>query len=177
MKSEYESNGYIFEMKIQEVTELTPEMMFWDGVPVCVSMDIENKGIGAGNTGIQTGCMQNLIVRTDFEDRINKVSFPEIVHEMAKERKGLFVWDLSILIDKNGKMFFGEYCSQRFGWDCFPTELAMASDEEGSMAATPFFSALIHKKNPFRKKFGAGVRILNIGRGGRMIEEGEVNVG
>lgn len=174
MKSEYESHGYILEQKIQEVTELTPEIMFWDGVPVCVSLDIENKGIGAANTGIQTGCMQNLICRTDFEDRINKIAFPAIVHEMAKERKGLFVWDLSILIDKEDNLFFGEYCSQRFGWDCFPTELAMASNENNSKTATPFFAALINKKNPFRKQFGAGVRILNIGRGGKMIEDGVI---
>ena len=177
MKSEYESSGFILEEKIQEVTELTPEIMFWDGIPVCVSVDIENKGIGAGNTGIQTGCMQNLIVRTEFEDRLNKIAFPEIVHEMAKKRKGLFVWDLSILIDKEGTMFFGEYCSQRFGWDSFPTELAMASNDNNSKIATPFFAALINRKNPLRKKFGAGVRILNIGRGGKMIGDGAIEIG
>lgn len=176
MKTEYESHGFILEQKIIDMVELTPEIMFWDGVPVCVSLDIENKGIGAGNTGIQTGCMQNLIVKTEFEDRLNKIAFPEIVHEMAKERKGLFVWDLSILIDKKGRMFFGEYCSQRFGWDCFPTELSMAKDDHESMVATPFFSALIHKKNPLRYKFGVGVRILNIGRGGKAIEDGSIEV-
>ncbi len=176
MQSEYEQNGYILEMKIQEVTELTPEIMFWDGVPVFTSLDIENKGIAAGNTGTQTGCMQNLIVRTEMEDRINKIAFPEIVHEMAKERKGLFVWDLSILIDKKGRMFFGEYCSQRFGWDSFPTELGMAGDEDGTQIATPFFAKLIRRKNPLRVKFGAGVRILNIGSGGKMIDEGTVKV-
>lgn len=175
MKNEYEENGFILEPRILEPIELTPEIMFWDGVPVCTSMDIELKTIGAGSA-VQTGCMANLIIKTDFKDRINQIAFPEIVHEMAKKRTGLFVWDLSILIDKNGKMFFGEYCSQRFGWDSFPTELAMSSDEDGSKVVTPFFSSLLYKKNPLRKTFGVGVRMLNIGSGGKMLDEGTVEV-
>lgn len=176
MQKDYESNGFILEQKIQDVTELTPEMMFWDGVPVMASLDIENKAIGAGNIGVQTGCMTNLIVRTDFKDRINELAFPEIVHEMAKKHKGLFVWDLSILIDKKGRLFFGEYCSQRFGWDCFPTELAMCADDDGTKVATPFFAAIVNGKNPMRKLYGAGVRLMNIGPMGHMIEGGTIEV-
>ncbi len=176
MQKDYESNGFILEQKIQKVIELTPEIMFWNGIPITVSLDIENKTIGSGNIGIQTGCTQNLIVKTKFEDRLNKIAFPEIVHEMAKKRTGLFVWDLSILIDTKGRMFFGEYCSQRFGWDCFPTELAMSGDDEGSKIVTPFFASLLYKKNPLRKNYGAAVRIMNVGPYGKMIEEGGVEV-
>ncbi len=176
MKSEYESHGFILEMKIQNMIEITPEIIFIDGAPICTSVDIENKGIGAGNTGIQTGCMQNLIVRTNIEDRINKIAFPEKVYELAKEHAGMFVWDISLLIDKEGTMWYGEFCSNRLGWDAFPTELAMAADDEGDKVATPFFSALMVKKNPFRFKYGAGVRMLNIGRGGKMIADGSIEI-
>lgn len=175
MKGEYEQNGFILEPRILEPIELTPEIMFWDGVPICTSLDIELKTIGAGSA-VQTGCMANLIVKTDFEDHINKIAFPEIVHEMAKKRTGLFVWDLSILIDKKGKLFFGEYCSQRFGWDSFPTELAMSADDEGSKVCTPFFASLLYKQNPLRKTYGMGIRLLNIGSGGKMVERGTVEV-
>lgn len=173
MKKDYETNGFILEQKIQDVIELTPEAIFVDGTLVMTSLDIENKGIAAGNTGVQTGCMQNLIIRTEIEDRINKIAFPEIVHEMAKERTGLFIWDLSILIDNKGDMYFGEYCSQRFGWDSFPTELTMSADNEGKISN--FFASLIYKKTPLRKKFGSGVRLLNIGSNGHLVE-GTVSV-
>lgn len=175
MKSEYEECGFILEPRILEPIELTPEIMFWDGLPICTSLDIELKTIGAGSA-VQTGCMANLVVKTNFDDRINKIAFPEIVHEMAKKRSGLFVWDLSILIDKKGKLYFGEYCSQRFGWDSFPTELAMSADDEGSKVVTPFFSSMLYKKNPLRKNYGVGVRLLNIGSGGHVVKEGTVEV-
>lgn len=175
MKGAYEENGFLFEPRIIDPIELTPELIFCDGVPVQVSLNIELKNIAQGSA-VQTGCMANLIVKTDFEDRINKIAFPEIVHEMAKKRKGIFAWDLSILIDKKGKMFFGEYCSQRFGWDSFPTDLTMSADDEGSKVATPFFSSLLHKKNPMRKKFGFGVRMLNIGSQAKLIQEGTIQV-
>lgn len=174
MKSEYEQNGFILEQKIQNMIEITPEMIFMNGVPICSSIDIENKGIGAGNVGVQTGCMQNLIVATDIDDKINKIAFPEKVRELAKKHTGVFVWDISLLIDKNGTMWYGEFCSNRLGWDSFTTELAMACEDDSTTIATPFFSALKVGKNPLKKKYGAGVRMLNIGRGGKMIADGKV---
>lgn len=175
MKKEYEENGLMLEPRILEPIELTPEMVFVDGVPVVISLDIEIKNIGIGSS-VQTGCMANLIVRTDIEDRINKIAFPEIVHEMAKKRKGLFCWDISLLIDKKGTMYFGEFCSQRFGWDSFPTELVMSADDTHSKVVTPYFAALLYKKNPLRKQFGVGVRMLNIGTNGKLVDGGIVEV-
>lgn len=175
MQGEYEENGYILEPRILEPIELTPEIQFVDGVPLFTILDIEIKTIGAGSA-IQTGCTANLIVKTDIKDRINHLAFPEKVYEMARERKGLFCWDLSMLIDKKGKIFFGEFCSQRFGWDSFPTELVMSSDDDGSKVVTPFFSSMMYKKNPIRKTYGVGVRLLNIGSGGKLIDGGTITI-
>lgn len=175
MKKDYEENGFLLEPRIIDPIELTPQQIWFDGVPVFTDLDIEVKTIAQGSA-IQTGCVTMLNVKTEFEDRINDIAFPEIIHEMAKKRKGIFVWDLSILIDKNGEMWFGEFCSMRMGYDSWIVELAMSGDDEGSKIVTPFFNALINKKNPLRKKYGVGVRILNIGSGGKMVEGGIVEV-
>lgn len=171
-QKEYEQNGFILEKKIMNPIELTPEIIFFDGEPVCVSLDIENKPMGAGNEGTQTGCSQNLIVKLDFDSPLAKIAFPEIVYEIAKERKGIFVWDASILIDpKDGEMYFGEFCSNRFGWDSFPTETAMNDD----YLISSFFLDIMHGKNPLKVKYGAGVRVLNIDSGCKILEEGLVS--
>lgn len=175
MKDEYEENGFILEPRILEPIELTPEIMFVDGLPIFTSLDIEIKNISAGSS-VQTGCMANLVVKTEMKDRINEIAFPEKVMDMAKERTGMFVWDISLLIDKKGTMWFGEFCSQRFGWDSFPTELAMSGDDEGSKIVTPFFASLLYKKNPLRSQFGIGVRLLNIGAGGKVLEGSKVEI-
>ena len=175
MKTDYETDGFILEPRIIDPIELTPQSIWVDGVQVFTDMDIEVKAISAGSA-VQTGCVNMLNVKTDFEDRINKIAFPQVIHDMAKERKGCFVWDLSILIDKKGTMWFGEFCSMRMGFDSFNVELTQSADDEGSKVATPFFSSLIHKKNPLRKKYGVGVRLLNIGHGGKMVEDSVVEV-
>ena len=171
-KKDYESNGFILEEKIIDPIEVTPEFIFWNGKLISSSMDLENKPIGAGNKGSQTGCSQNLIIAFKEEDEIHKITCPPKVYEMAKEKKGIFIWDISVLIDKNGKMFFGEFCSNRFGWDSFPTELAMC--EEDGKIVTPFFEKLVRGENPFMFKYGAGVRLFNIDQGGKLLEDGLV---
>lgn len=175
MKSDYEENGFLLEPRIIQPIELTPQQVWIDGVPIYSSLDIEVKSISAGSA-IQTGCMTMLNIATDLKDRLNQIAFPEVVHNLAKERTGIFVWDLSILVDKKGNMWFGEFCSMRMGFDDWMVELAMSGDDEGNKIATPYFSALLYKKNPLRKKFGVGVRLLNIGNGGKMVEGGTIEV-
>lgn len=175
MTDDYQENGFLLEPRIMQPVELTPQMVWVDGVPIYSSLDIEVKNITQGSA-IQTGCMLMCNVKTELEDRINKIAFPQLIHDMAKERKGIFVWDLSILIDKDNNLWFGEYCSMRMGYDDWMVELAMSGDDEGSKIATPYFNALLYKKNPLRKKYGVGVRLLNIGSGGKMVEGGKVEV-
>lgn len=171
-QKEYESNGFILEEKILNPIEVTPEFMFWNGELVCSTIDLENKPVGSGNKGSQTGCGSNLIFTIDETDPIHAIACPPKVYEMAKEKKGLFVWDISILISEEGRMFFGEFCSNRFGWDAFPTELSMCKEDD--KICTPFFEKIIKGENPFTSKYGAGVRLFNIDQGCKILEDGLV---
>lgn len=154
----YEKTGYILELLIPTIVELTPEKMYYNGVPVATTVDIENKPLGSGNIGIQTGCAADLVFPTAFEDKLNQIAFPPFVDELAMQHKGLFIWDASILIDsKSGKMYFGEYCSNRPGYNCLFTEIAMAGSANG------FFESIVKGKNPFNPGMvGASVRMFNL---------------
>jgi hypothetical protein len=141
---DYEKSGFILELLIPSIIELTPEKIFYDGQPIATTVDIENKPIGSGNIGTQTGCSEDLVFPTDLEDKINQIAFPSFVDEMAKDHKGLFIWDASILIDsRTGKMYFGEYCANRPGYNALFTEIALAG------SASKFFESIVKGKNPF----------------------------
>jgi hypothetical protein len=137
---EYERLGFILELFIPCIIEMTPEKMYYDGVPLVTTMNFENKSFGSGNISVQTGCAEDLIFPTEMDDKINKICFPPIVDEMARKHKGLFIWDASILINKrDGKMYFGEFCSNRPGYNSLFTELALVG------SVTNFFEKMIRK--------------------------------
>lgn len=154
----YEHMGFILELLIPSIIELTPEKFYYDGVPLGTSIDLENKSFGSGNLSVQTGCAEDMVFPTHMDDRINQIAFPPIVDEMAREHKGLFIWDASILINKkDGKMYFGEFCSNRFGYNSVFTELAQAKSVDD------FFTKIVHKENPFTiGTVAASVRIFNM---------------
>ena len=156
----YEKLGFILELFIPSIIELTPEKFYYDGVPLGTSIDIENKSFGSGNLSVQTGCAEDLVFPTEMDDRINQISFPPIVDEMARKHKGLFIWDASILINKkDGKMYFGEFCSNRFGYNSVFTELAQAK------SCDDFFTKMVKKENPYTiGTVAASVRIFNMNR-------------
>jgi len=156
----YEYRGFVLELFIPAIIEMTPEKMYYDGVPIVTTMNFENKSLGSSNISVQTGCAEDLVFPTDMEDRINKICFPPIIDEMAKQHKGLFVWDASILINRqDGKMYFGEFCSNRVGYNSFFTELAQCK------SVTNFFECIVQKKNPFTLgTVAASVRIFNLNR-------------
>ncbi len=158
--SSYESEGFILELLIPSVMELTPEKLYYDGVPIAVSMDIENKPIGSGNISIQTGCAADLVFPITDEDRICQIAFPPIVDELAKQHKGLFYWDASILINKrDGKMYFGEFCPNRPGYNASFTEFAQCG------SVHEFFEKVVQKKNPFTLgTVATSIRIFNLHR-------------
>ena len=156
-KKDYEAQGYILEEKIKDPIEITPEIIFYNGEVVATNIDIENKPIGAGSIGVQTGCASCILVKTELEEKINKIAFPKYVFDMAKKRKGMFVWDASILIDpKDGTMYFGEFCSNRLGWDSVFAEIAMSG------GATLWIKKIMNGQNPFKYKYGATVRGFNM---------------
>lgn len=154
----YERMGYILEKFIPSVIEFTPEKYYYDGVPLCTTVMFENKSFGSGNISVQTGCSEDMVFPTDMNDRINKIAFPPIVDEMAKEHKGWFIWDASILVSKkDGKMYFGEFCSNRPGYNCLFTEMSQCG------SPNTFFENIVKKKNPFTLgTVATSVRIFNM---------------
>lgn len=156
-KVEYEKQGYILELKISDPIEITPQAVFYNGKLIFTDIDIENKPIGAGSQGPMTGCAGNLIIRTELDEKINDIAFPPIVYEMAAKHPGMMVWDSSILVDqRTEKMYFGEFCPNRWGYDAFFTEIAMSG------SATEYFEAIVAGENPLKKNFGVGVRMFNV---------------
>lgn len=156
----YEKRGFILEMLIPSLIELTSEKMYYDGVPLVTSVDIENKSIGSGNISVQTGCAQDFVFPTHFKDRINQLAFPPIVDDMARNHKGLFIWDASLLVNKkDGKIYFGEFCSNRPGYNSIFTEICQSPTING------FFENLVHKKPPLPPgTVATSVRIFNMNR-------------
>jgi hypothetical protein len=158
-KADYAKGEIILKEKLVQPIEITPQIVFWDGVPVFTDVDIETKNIGTGeNNGPQVGCGTNLIIKTNFDDEINRIAFPEKVHLMAKERKGIFVWDISLYFTDRG-IFFGEFCSNRFGYDSLMTEMTMAH------GPTNYFTKIMNGENPLEHfTFGTSVRVFNLNR-------------
>ncbi|HVZ67224.1 MAG TPA: hypothetical protein VG917_03085, partial [Patescibacteria group bacterium] len=156
----YESEGFILELLIPSVIEITPEKLYYDGVPLGVSIDIENKPIGSGNISIQTGCAADMVFPIADTDRIAQIAFPPIVDELAKQHKGLFFWDASILINKrDGKMYFGEFCPNRPGYNASLTEFAQCG------SVHEFFEKVSQQKNPFTLgTVATSIKIFNLHR-------------
>lgn len=156
-KKDYEKDGFILEEMIPDPIEITPEIQFYNGKVIMTTVDIENKPIGASSTGNMTGCSSNLIIKTELTEEINKIAFPKAVHEMAQNHPGLFVWDSSILINpKTKKLYFGEFCANRWGWDSFFTNLSMCE------SVSDFFQACVDGRNPLVKDYGVAVRMFNL---------------
>lgn len=156
----YASEGFILELLIPSVMEFTPERLYYDGELLGASILIENKPLGSGNISIQTGCAADLVFPISNEDRINQIAFPPIVDEIAKKHKGLFYWDASILVNKrDGKMYFGEFCPNRPGYNSSLTEFAQCG------SVHEFFENVVAKKNPFTLgTVASSIKIFNLHR-------------
>ena len=154
-KADYENGGYILEEKIIGMLEITPQCVWLDGKIVFTDIDIENKPIAAENVSVQTGAMQTLVIKTKLKDKINDIAFPEWIQKEAKKHTGLFIFDASMLV-KDGVYYFGEFCANRWGFDSFFAELAMAG------SCTDFFTKLFNGENPLAEDFGVAVRGLNM---------------
>lgn len=157
-KADYDKGGIILKEKLINPVEITPQIVFYNGKAVFTDLDIETKNIGDDqNNGNQVGCGTNLIIKTDMGDVINGIAFPEIVFEMASKRKGIFVWDISLYIMPDG-IYFGEFCSNRFGYDAVMTEMTMSG------GAFKYFSSIVNGENPLEDNFGTAVRLFNLTR-------------
>lgn len=159
-KKDYQKGGIILKTKLINPVEITPQIVFYNGKPVYNTLDLETKNIGDGqNNGYQVGCGTNLIISTDADEKLNTIAFPQIVTDMAKKHTGMFVWDISIYLYE-GKMYFGEFCANRMGFDACFTEMDMSG------GAGKYFESVMEGKNPLRYKFGTSVRIFDLEKKG-----------
>lgn len=158
-KTEYEK-GFTLEQKIIDPIEVAPQIVFWDGVPVYSHLDMETRMIGPNDVGFQTGGNQNILMATNLDDPINKMAFPPIVYELAKNRKGMFLFDAGILFDEKGDAYFTEFAGNRFGWGGAFSEISMA--RKGERVASEYFEAISQGKNPQKFKFGSTLTIYNM---------------
>lgn len=156
-KEDYERQGYILERQIRDGIEFCPQIVFYDGVPLAYSVDLEQKAIGSGNTGPKVGCTMNIMVEMDPDAPIVRKAFPPAVYKLAASHKGLFFTDANIIL-KDGDYYYLEFCQNRFGYDAIQTECEMAG------GVSNYFEALANGENPYQSKFGVAVRGLNMHR-------------
>ncbi len=159
-QEDYESAGFILEKAILDLVEITPEKIYYDGVPLGMTLNFENKPFGSNNLSIQTGCAADLVFPIGMENKIHDIAFPPIIDKLAKKHKGLFIWDASLLIDRHtGDIYFGEFCPNRPGYNSFFTELCQVP------SVNYFFESVVAKKNPFTLgTVGASVTLFNLYR-------------
>lgn len=159
-RKDYELGGYLLEEKIPDCLEVTPVMAFYDGKPVYSLVEFESKELGAGNVGLQKGGNLALSVRTELDCELNRMAFPPAVYELAKKQPGLSVYDMGLLY--NGEDFyFTEFCAMRYGWDGIFSEMVMRDD--GKPFVANYFEDMAAGKNPLVNKYGASVRLFNLG--------------
>lgn len=157
-KELYNKGKVILKTKLIDPIEITPQSIFYNGKLVFTDLDIETKNIGDGaNNGNQVGCGSNLIIKTDISEKLNKIAFPPIVFELAKKHTGLFAWDVSLYIHE-GKVYFGEFCPNRLGYDASMTEMDMSG------GAGEYFESIARGINPLKRKFGVAIRLFNLSK-------------
>lgn len=154
----YEESGIFLELKIPNALEMDVEKIYYDGVPISLCLDIENKFVGCGNLSFQVGCAGDLNFSIPIDNPIHDICFPSIVDKLAKKRKGLFFWDASILIDqKTGEIYFSEFCPNRPRYNTIFTYLTQMP------SVHYFFNSIVQKKNPFTfGSIGASVMLFNL---------------
>jgi hypothetical protein len=160
-KSVYEKQGFILERKIRNGVEFIPEAVFYNGVLLGIIVDIENKYLGSGNTGFQTGCA----IDTNFFVSLDHPAyemFLKPLEKFAQNRKGLFVGDANVIWDiERQKFYFLEFCQNRWGYSAIFSELSLfdkVSDYfEKITSSLPLYSW--QKNQPI---IAASVRIFNL---------------
>lgn len=157
-RAEYESAGFLLERRIPNMLEFTPQRIYVDGQVVSTLMVLENKSLGAGNVGPLTDCAQDLTFLIENDAKIAEIAFPDVVDEMARNHRGVFYWDASLLIDsRTGKIYFGEFCANRPGYNALYNQMGLAG------SAAKYFENVARGKNPFPdNQVGAAVRLFNL---------------
>jgi len=159
-REQYERGGYLLEVKIAQPIEFAPVLAFWNGEPVYAHVEFECKPMCAGDVGPDAGGATNLVLRLDTDDEALSMFFPPIVYEMARARRGLFLFDAGVLYDPaTRKCYFTEFAGNRWGWGGVFSEMTMAA--ERGKVPTAYFEDISAGVSPFRYRFGATVSLYN----------------
>lgn len=154
----YEKSGFFLERKIENVIEVTPEKYYYDGKPLYMVINIENKFIGSGNLSVQVGCAGDLVFPTSMRSKIHDICFPSIIDKLAKKHKGFFIWDASVLIDSTTEdIYFGEFCPNRPGYNSIFTQISQVKNVHS------FFEKIAKRENPLPLgTVGVSLMLFNI---------------
>jgi len=156
-KAEAEKNGFVLEKQIRDGIEFCTERIYWNGKPVAHSIDLENKAMGSGNCSVKVGCAENLIISIPDDAPILSSAFSEASDKLASKHDGLYFIDANTIL-KDGELYFLEFCT-RWGFDSTQTECEMAG------SVSNYFESIANGHNPFVKKYGVGIRGLNMNYG------------
>jgi phosphoribosylamine-glycine ligase len=155
----YNKGKLILEQKIMNVKEFAPQMVWYNGEPVYSEIEIESRMFGAGDIGDQTGGNQNIVIRSELDDKINEMAFPPIIYDIAKKHKGMYIADAGILSD--GKDFyFTEFAGNRWGFGGIFSELSACKNKKAM--ADNYFESIIEGKEPYKFDYGTSLAVYSI---------------
>lgn len=154
----YEKGGIALEEKVMDIVEFCPEAISYDGKVVGVNIDVENKPVGAGNEGFQTG---------DSSSTSMWITEGEIYEKFLKPledkmlRKGeLTYWDANVAYSPSRqKFYFLEYCPNRMGYDAIWNELATMP------SVAEYYERIFDGEQVFQadvEKYGSSIRLFNL---------------
>lgn len=155
----YEKGGFILEEKIDDIIEFTPEGQWFGGKLLGVSIDIEAKGLGSGDSGRQTGCSMDSVFWLKNWQHVYE-QFLKPIEKMMQRDRELCIGDVSVLYSPSRKKFYaGEFCFNRWGYNAIFTQLATFP------SVTEYFERVVQGEKLFAdgvKQFGGSMTIFNL---------------
>jgi hypothetical protein len=85
--------------------------------------------------------------------------FPPIVHEIAAQHKGIFLFDAGILYD-GYDFYFTEFAGNRNGWGGIFSEVSM-SLRNGKMSSS-YYESIRDGKNPYTFRYGSCLALYSL---------------
>lgn len=169
----YESGGMMLEEQIRDIVEFCAAAYAYDGKVIGVNIDLENKPVGAGNEGFQTGDSSSIICWLS-----QSYIYEQFLKPMESKmlRKGeLTLWDANVAYSPSrNKFYFLEYCSNRFGINALFDEICTQP------SVSEYFRKIIEGQPLYdaeTKKFGASIRVFNLKHGGALPKDGALILG
>jgi len=158
-KKLYESEGFILEEKIEDLIEFIPEIITYDGEIVGMSVDVEDKYFGPGNTGPQTGCSADIVFWIDKNEEAFKKLYElffEPIQELIFRDNQMVIWDAGVMYSPSRERFyFTEFCPNREGYNAVFTKLSTFNK------VSDYYLAITNKEYIYSVHLGCSIRIFN----------------